>query len=112
MSANTDADDWLDLADAIELLRVQVTEAQRRSAGADVRFRLGEITVEFGMELTRTKGGGGGLRFGVASLDGRGERAAKAAHHVTVRLDPRRADGSPVDTGAGEAAGYADSEEF
>ncbi|MEU0936903.1 MULTISPECIES: trypco2 family protein [unclassified Embleya] len=110
MSADTD--DWLDLADAIELLRVQVAEAQRRSAGADVRFRLGEITVEFGMELTRTKGAGGGLRFGVASLEGRGERAAKATHHVTVRLDPRRADGSPVDTGAGESAGYPDSADF
>jgi len=110
MSAN--ADDWLDLADAIELLRIQVAEAQRRSVGADVRFRLGEITVEFGMELARTRGAGGGLRFGVASVDGRGERTARATHHVTVRLDPRRADGSPVDTGAGEPDGIGDFEDF
>lgn len=64
--ASTADDDWLDLADAITLLRDQIVEAQDRIAGpqgvADkgVRFGLGEITLELGMELARTRGGTAG----------------------------------------------------
>jgi len=93
--------EWLDLADAIALLREQVVEARARIAGPEqdggVRFGLGEITVELGMELTRTRGADGGLRFAVAGLGGRRERAEKGTHIVTVRLTPRSSDDGPVD---------------
>lgn len=105
--ASTADDDWLDLADAITLLRDQIVEAQDRIAGpqgvADkgVRFGLGEITLELGMELARTRGGHGGLRFAVMGvgldLGGKRERANTATHTVTVRLTPQRADGGPVE---------------
>ncbi|MEV5440874.1 trypco2 family protein [Streptomyces sp. NPDC052682] len=95
--------EWLDLADAITLLREQVVEARARIAGPDrdggVRFGLGEITVELGMELTRTLGADGGLRFAVAGIGGRRERAEKGTHTVTVQLTPRSADGRPLDVG-------------
>ncbi|MGW7256744.1 trypco2 family protein [Streptomyces sp. NPDC054834] len=95
--------EWLDLADAIALLREQVVEARVRIAGPEgddgVRFGLGEITVELGMELTRTRGADGGLRFAVAGLGGRWERVEKGTHTVTVRLTPRSSDGKPVDVG-------------
>lgn len=48
-------EDWLDLADAITLLRGQVAEAQRRAAAegdGGVHFTLGGITLELGLELT------------------------------------------------------------
>ncbi|MCB5163536.1 hypothetical protein LG634_01560 [Streptomyces bambusae] len=86
----------LDLADAITLLRDQVAEAQRRLAAdgdRGVRFGLGEITVELGMELTSTRGLDGGLRFSVVQLGGRREDADRATHTVTVRLEPRAATG-------------------
>jgi len=102
---NGTGEGWLDLADAITLLREQVAEAQGRIAGPDgtstnhegVLFGLGEITLELGMELTRTQGVDGGLRFSVASLGGKKENAHKATHTVTMRLDPRRPDGGDVD---------------
>ncbi|MFE2587653.1 trypco2 family protein [Streptomyces anthocyanicus] len=99
-STDGTGEDWLDLADAIALLRNQVTEAQDRlAAGHDrgVLFGLGEITLELGMELTRTNGVDGGLRFSVAKFGGKRETADKSTHKVTVRLDPRRLDGRPVD---------------
>ncbi|MFE7094751.1 trypco2 family protein [Streptomyces erythrochromogenes] len=93
----------LDLADAVALLRGQIAEAQSRlaaesgSGGTEVLFGLGEITLELGMELTRTRGANGGLRFSVVSLGGRQEKAERATHRVTVRLDPHDAQGRPVD---------------
>ncbi|MFI6006415.1 trypco2 family protein [Streptomyces sp. NPDC051366] len=99
MGNSNDSEDLLELADAITLLRDQIAEAQNRIAdpngGADkgIRFELGEITVELGMELARTNGGNGGLRFSVVgvgvSLGGKHERADKATHKVTVRLNPK-----------------------
>ncbi|MEU1409147.1 trypco2 family protein [Streptomyces sp. NPDC005728] len=96
---------WLDLADAITLLRDQVAEAQARIADPDgtgaghrgVLFTLGEITLELGMELTRTRGLDGGLRFSVVGLGGKKETGNKATHTVTVQLKPHRPGGGDVD---------------
>lgn len=99
------AEEIVDLADAIALVRDQIVEARRRieqpGAGGGVEFGLGEITVELGMELTRTKGGSGGLRFGVvgvgADFGAKLESADKSMHKVTVRLTPRLPGGGEVD---------------
>lgn len=99
------AEELMDLADAITLLRDQVLEARKRidQPGSDggVQFGLGEITVELGVELTRTKGGNGGLRFSVvgfgAEAGARLESADKSTHRVTVRLTPRLPGGGEVD---------------
>ncbi|MET9572449.1 trypco2 family protein [Streptomyces virginiae] len=94
---------WMDLADAITLLREQVAEAQRRLAdptvGGDkgVLFTLGEISVELGLELTGTKGVNGGLRWSVISLGGKKESSAKDTHKLTVKLTPHRPGGGDVD---------------
>ncbi|MCG6497814.1 trypco2 family protein [Kitasatospora sp. A2-31] len=102
---NTPDEDRLDLADAIALLRGQIAEAQGRLNHPDGRgsqgvvFGLGEITLELGMELTRTRGADAGLRFSVVSLGGKAEKAAKSTHKVTVRLQPRASDDGPVRVG-------------
>jgi hypothetical protein len=95
--------EWLDLADAIALLREQVAQAQRRVAeegeDAGVLFGVGEITVEFGMELTRVTGLDGGLRFSVVSFGGSRETTRQATHTVTVKLNPHLPHGGSVDVG-------------
>ncbi|MBH5338371.1 hypothetical protein IHE55_27700 [Streptomyces pactum] len=100
-------EEWLDLADAIALLREQIVEAQARIADPDgtgagdrgVHFVLGDITLELGMELTRTRGADGGLRFAVAGLGGRTESSDTTTHTVTVQLTPRLPGGGPVPVG-------------
>ncbi|MFJ4524025.1 trypco2 family protein [Streptomyces sp. NPDC088810] len=94
--------EWMDLADAITLLRDQVAEAQDRiadPAGRDqgVLFTLGEITLDLGLELTGTKGINGGLRWSVISLGGKKESSRKATHTVTVKLTPHRPGGGDID---------------
>jgi hypothetical protein len=92
-------EDWLDLADAIEVLRDQLSEAQRRGKDSPLRFLLGEITAEFEIELVRTRGGGGALRFGVVEANARGERTARSAQRLTLRLNPEQRGGGPVPVG-------------
>lgn len=95
---STGADEsWLDLADAIGLLRDQVVEAQQRAAGHPVRFVLGEVTVELEVELGRSGTLGGGLRFGVVSADAKGERSHRSSNRVTVTLTPRLESGADVE---------------
>lgn len=94
--------EWMDLADAITLLRDQVAEAQDRiaaPAGGDrgVLFTLGEITLDLGLELTGSKGVNGGLRWSVISLGGKKESGSKATHTVTVKLTPHRPGGGDID---------------
>ncbi|MET7888721.1 trypco2 family protein [Streptomyces avermitilis] len=75
-NTNGGGEDMLDLADAITLLCDQIAEAQARIADPQgqgnkgVRFGLGEITLELGMELARSSGGHGGLRFSVIGVGG------------------------------------------
>lgn len=92
-------EDWLDLADAITLLRDQLTVAQERGAGSPLRFVLGEITVEFEIELVRSKNGGGALRFGVVEANARRESSARSAQRVTLRLNPEHRGGGDVAVG-------------
>ncbi|MFP8959086.1 trypco2 family protein [Streptomyces nanhaiensis] len=109
-SGNGHGEQGLDLADAITLLRDQIAEAQARIAGLDgtdaghkgVLFGLGDITLELGMELTRTRGADGGLRFSVVTFGARRERADRTTHTVTVQLKPHRPDGGDVLVGAWE----------
>ncbi|MFJ3309713.1 trypco2 family protein [Streptomyces sp. NPDC086549] len=104
-NGHSQGEDWLDLADAITLLRDQIAEAQFRIAspnGTDARhqgvlFTLGEITLDLGMELAHTRGINGGLRFSVVGIGGKKETADKATHTVTVRLKPHQPGGRDVE---------------
>ncbi|MER5866652.1 trypco2 family protein [Kitasatospora sp. NPDC002040] len=92
----------MDLADAVTLLRDQIAEAQSRIADPagpgerGVLFTLGEITVELGLELTRSTGVNGGLRWSVISLGGKKESSTKESHKLTVRLNPHTPSGGDV----------------
>ncbi|MFE5026033.1 trypco2 family protein [Streptomyces sp. NPDC056656] len=105
MASSGHDEDWLDLADAIEVLRSQLSEAQRRGQGSQLRFVLGEITAEFEIELVRTRNGGGALRFGVVEANGRQERATRSARRVPLRLNPERRGGGDVSVGDIEQSG-------
>ncbi|MFB8118199.1 trypco2 family protein [Streptomyces sp. NPDC055962] len=104
MDNRTGSDEgWMDLADAVTLLRDQIAESQRRIADPrgqghqGVLFTMGEITLDLGLELTGTKGVSGGLRWSVVSLGGKKESGRKATHTMTVKLTPHQPGGGDVD---------------
>ncbi|PZT75696.1 MULTISPECIES: trypco2 family protein [unclassified Streptomyces] len=93
------ADDGLDLTDAVRLLRRQLAAAQRDAEHSDVRFRVGEVTVELAVELTRSGGGGGSLRFGVVGVDAKRERAHSTTHRIELTLHPVSGTGGDLEIG-------------
>lgn len=100
MTQNDPTETWMDLADAVTLLRDQIAEAQDRLASGGhkgVMFGLGEINLELGLELGRTRGVNGNLRFGVVGVGAKGDRTSKTTHKVTIQLNPRSPEGGPVD---------------
>lgn len=79
----------LDLADAITLLRGQLTEAQSnlvRDGDRGIVLTVGDITLELEVELTHTRAGDASVRFGVVGAGGKRERGDKSVHKVTVQL--------------------------
>ncbi|GAA2435114.1 trypco2 family protein [Streptomyces lavendulocolor] len=97
--AGSNNHEWLDLAEAVSLLRTQLAQAQQQvvdEGDNGVQFLVGEITLELGLELTGTRSAGAGLRFSVVSADGKADRAKKATHKVTVQLTPQTPAGVPI----------------
>ncbi|MDT0612029.1 trypco2 family protein [Streptomyces lancefieldiae] len=94
--AQNDGGDWLDLADAVGLLRDQILEARRRAGTSEVRFEIDNVTVEFELELARSRAAGGELRFGVVGVNGKGESSERKTHRVSLALLPRTG-GGPVE---------------
>lgn len=105
MSGSTDGEQWMDLADAVSLLRTQIAEAQSRVAvtpageerHSGVLFTLDEITLNLGLELTKTTAANGGLRWSVISLSGKRESGTKTTHSLTVKLRPHAPGGGALD---------------
>ncbi|MER7455651.1 trypco2 family protein [Micromonospora sp. NPDC126480] len=87
------------LADAITALREELTTAIEAAGAEDLRFRVGEMSVEFEIAVERTSGGRGGLKFWVVEAGGEHTRTGSHTHRITVPLTPTRADGRPVLTG-------------
>lgn len=80
------------LADAIENLRQELTEASRRGEGKELRFNVDAIELELAVELAAEGGGGGKVSFNVlgvgAEVGGEGKLSRSNAHRVTVKLKP------------------------
>lgn len=91
-------DGWVELSDAIEVVREQLIAAQavsrRTVAGQVLTFSVDKVVIEFAGEVKRVAGGSGGVKFWVVTADAKGERTSGASHKVTVELCPRTAQGA------------------
>jgi hypothetical protein len=80
------ADDRIELADAVQAVRDELITAAARSAGQDVVFEVGDIELEFTVELK--KEGGGGLKVKAYVFEAGVDAAAgsTSTHRVAVTL--------------------------
>jgi hypothetical protein len=90
------------LQEAIAALRTELIESVVASQGERLRFAVGEITMEFQIEVERSIEAKGGLKFYVVELGAGGTEKAKDVHKVVIPLKPIRADGKPILTGSDE----------
>ncbi|MBD0693560.1 trypco2 family protein [Streptomyces sp. CBMA123] len=91
---------WTGLAEAIQQLRAELDAATAEGDGKRLRFELGQIELEFQVELKRTGSADGGLRWGIVSAGARGELAHGLGQRIKLVLQP-------TDTTTGRAAEVA-----
>ncbi|MFG3285980.1 trypco2 family protein [Streptomyces sp. NPDC048111] len=92
MTDDTHAFDGIELADAIESVRDQLTEAAARATGPLV-FELGAIQMEFTLELRKEVKGGAKVRAWVVDAGADAGRLTGRTHKVSFTLTPQAAAG-------------------
>lgn len=90
------------LQEAIAALRSELIESVVASYAEQLRFEVGQITMEFQIEVERSAEGKGGIKFWVVELGASGTSKDKYVHKVVIPLKPVRADGMPILTGSVE----------
>lgn len=81
--------DDIELADAVEAVRDGLTEAAARGTGRDLGFDVGEISMEFTVEIRKDAKGKGGVKAWVVSADAEASRGSTRTHKVAFTLTPK-----------------------
>jgi hypothetical protein len=84
----------VDLADAVRAIRDGLTTAAEAGEGAPLRFELGEIQMEFTVEVRRDARAKGGVRAWVVDAGAEAGAARGSTHRVAFTLKPTRGDGT------------------
>lgn len=82
----SDPADSIDLADAVQAVRDELMTAAARAAGADVVFEVGDIEMEFTVELRKETTGGGRVKAWVVDAGGDHTRGETRTHRVNFTL--------------------------
>ena len=90
------------LQEAIAALRAELIESVIASQGENLRFEVGEIAMEFQIEVERSADVKGNIKFWVVELGTRGTTKDRNIHKVVIPLKPIRIDGRPILTGSSE----------
>jgi Trypsin-co-occurring domain 2 len=95
-------DPRIELSEFLGALRAELEKARAagisaREQGSDVRFTVGEVTIEFTIAASREGQGQAGVKFYVFSLGGSVTASTETTQRVTLTLTPTRADGKPLE---------------
>lgn len=87
----TDTTPKIELADAIASVRDELLTAARRATGHPVSFEVGDIEMEFTVELRKEAKGGGKVKAWVVEAGADASRSRGETHRVSFTLKPRNA---------------------
>jgi hypothetical protein len=100
----------IELADAVEAIRDGLTAATARGTDSALRFELGDIHMEFTVEVRRDARARGGVKAWLVDASAESGRSRAQTHKVSFTLKPKHAaTGGGWDIGADE---YADPNVF
>lgn len=88
------------LQDSIAALRQELIESIVAAQGEKLQFEVGEVLIEFQLEVEQSVDGKGGIKFWVVEMGAGATSKDKAIHKLTIPLKPVRADGKPILTGS------------
>ncbi|MFJ1789177.1 trypco2 family protein [Streptomyces anulatus] len=86
---NTHALDGIELADAVASIRNQLIDAATRATDHPVSFAVGDIQMEFTLELRREAKAGGKVKAWVVEAGADAARTTGRTHKVAFTLTPR-----------------------
>jgi hypothetical protein len=90
----------IELKDAVEALRIELSESILVSEGKEVRFEVGEIEMEFQVAIEQANTAKGGIKFWVVEMGGDLSNKTSTVHKIKIPLKPVWKDGrGPVMTG-------------
>jgi hypothetical protein len=100
----------IELSEFVGALRAELEKARAagdaaRQRGSDIRFGVGQVTVEFTVAASREGQGQAGVKFYVFSLGGSVTASTETTQRVTLTLNPTRADGRPLEVSDDTATG-------
>jgi len=86
---NMGVDDFVELAEAVEVIRGQLQMARESGEGQTPQFTVAKVEVELAVEIRRE----GGLKVGVPVFGISGGGSSAATHRVRLELVPEGEDG-------------------
>lgn len=102
--------DGIELADAVESVRNQLMTAAARSAGKEITFTVGDIQMEFTVELRKEIKGGAKVKAWVVEAGADAARSTGRTHKVALTLKPKlRSTGQAPDVANPAPANVRDS---
>lgn len=81
--------DGIELADAVQAIRDQLVSASVRGSGENVRFEVGDIHMEFTVELRSEAKAGAKVRAWVIDAGAEGSVTNARTHKVSFTLRPK-----------------------
>ena len=81
-------DEDIPLAGLIKELRRELLEAMREGAGSELQFSLGPVELDLEVQVSRERGGGGGIKFWVLSAEGSVKGASARTQRIHLVLNP------------------------
>ncbi|MEU9731472.1 trypco2 family protein [Streptomyces sp. NPDC048002] len=79
------------LADLLQDLRSELTEAMRDGTGSDMRFEIGTVELELSVQVQKEARPGAKVRFWVVEAGAEAAVTATSAHTIRLSLEPRLA---------------------
>jgi len=100
----------ISLVDAVAAMRDELLEAAAKGTGRDLVFAVGEVVLEFTVELRQDLTARAGFKAWVVTADGEHSAGRGTTQRVSVTLNPRLAAGGDVEIAGdpGRAEGPGD----
>ena len=84
------------LAEMIEQLRHELQQAVRAGKDEDIRFKLGEVTLEAQVEVTKEGDAKAGVKFWVVDVGAAGTASKAVTQKIVLKLQPVDKSGGSV----------------
>ncbi|MER5383229.1 trypco2 family protein [Streptomyces sp. NPDC002688] len=86
------------LVEAIRSLRNELIDAMTEAKDEQIRFRVESVDLELNVAVEKKAEAGGGVKFWVASIGGKGSHSSTATHTLKLHLEARTSTGEEVFT--------------